>query len=54
MTNEREPSPANKRAEALIAAVRKKNWPDLSETVQSEAHFLPKFCKGGGQVEVVQ
>ncbi len=49
----KEPSPANLRAEARIAAVRKANWPDLPTTVQSQARFLPLLRRGGGQKETV-
>ncbi len=48
----REPTLANLRAEAVVKA-RRANWPLLSQEVPvSQAHYLPKFRKGGGQREV--
>ncbi len=52
MTKPKEPTLANLRAEAVVKA-RRANWPLLSQEVPvSQAHYLPKFRKGGGQREV--
>ncbi len=43
---------ANLRAEDVVK-LRRSNWPHLSQEVPvSQARFLPKFRKGGGQREV--
>ncbi len=45
-------STSAERAEAVVKR-RRANWPRLSQEVPvSQAHYLPKFRKGGGQVEV--
>ena len=51
-TAPREPTLANLRAEAVVKR-RRANWPHLSQEVPiSQARYLPKFRKGGGQREV--
>ncbi len=52
MKSPKKPTLANLRAEAVVKR-RRANWPRLSQEVPvSQAHYLPKFRKGGGQVEV--
>ncbi len=49
MSTPREPTPANLRADAVVKR-RRANWPLLSQEVPvSQARYLPKFRKGGGQ-----
>ena len=47
-----DPSPANLRAAKRILEHRRRNWSNCIPVPQSEAHYLPKFRKGGGQREV--
>ncbi len=43
---------AMKAADDVVKA-RRENWPHLSQEVpRSQARYLPRFCKGGGQREV--
>ena len=49
--NKTKPTPANLRADAVVMR-RRRNWPNLLQQVpESQASFLPKFRKGGGQQE---
>ncbi len=46
------PSPANLRAAKRILEHRRSNWPNCIAVPQSQAHYLAKLRKGGGQREV--
>ncbi len=47
-----DPSPANLRAARRILEHRRRNWPNCVPVPASQAHYLPKLRKGGGQREV--